>query len=716
VPESRRDAALRVGILLLLFSLVACTGTKQGSTPTQPSVSTTTSRGESGTASPSGTGSAAIHMSASRGPSSHQVDPSQPVDIDIPGVGRLTGDSGSVETTGEIVVSPVEASATLESLKIEEPLGVDISVSGTKLLKNLTLEFHSRRATPPGKVPVVLHKNHAGEYDIESPASRGNTFSIATNSFSPRVFGFIDIQDLAGKIVDFIEQDIASGIAGRTSPLTCSGGPKWLDFDRGYSSLVHVCATGASGGRGEIQIKSNRGVSLQLSLPSGADYVWVENQPWEMRKVVGSALGIDPNRTVILPAGARMTVGLKQPQDSGSFIITASPTGGLATADTWLGILVDYIVGSLGEDDARIFIAEAFRQCSMGQGSNFTDIFSTPDPGSLRDFGVCFAMQVLGTFEDETSAIKVVQRFGGNSSKAAELASRAKKVKGFASVVSWGIPALQASIGTALDSLAAAKSEEDSYKIEVMLTGHGSAPPSSTTQPPRPLNGGNPEPGTILINGCLDLHDGVGHEAPVIDCIPQGTVVDIQCTAIGNSVPGYYSDSNIWDRTSYNGKTGFAADAWIYTGTDGPAAPACQPAPAEEPTTSTEPPATQPPPTTPETPSGNPPFTGGYAIADSFFGGTWPRTDPNDGTWYSRDNRPTNAASYWWANGLGVGFSCGTSAAPYVVSFQDGHQETWSTWLRSTDTWGGQVEGLWIPSAVADHIYVDGMPPGLPQC
>lgn len=113
---------------------------------------------------------------------------------------------------------------------------------------------------------------------------------------------------------------------------------------------------------------------------------------------------------------------------------------------------------------------------------------------------------------------------------------------------------------------------------------------------------------------------------------------------------------------------------------------------------------------------GNPNFTGGYAIADSYFGGTWPRTDPNDGTWHSRGNRPANAASYWWANGLGVGFSCGANAAPYSVRFADGHRETWTTWLRSTDTWGGRVAGLWIPSAVADTIYSDGIPSGMPRC
>lgn len=132
-------------------------------------------------------------------------------------------------------------------------------------------------------------------------------------------------------------------------------------------------------------------------------------------------------------------------------------------------------------------------------------------------------------------------------------------------------------------------------------------------------------------------------------------------------------------------------------------------------TPTTTPPTTPPPPPQ-TTPPANPTFTGGYVIDDAFYGGTWPRLDPNDGTWYPKSSRPANAATYWWANGLGVGFSCGTYAAAYTVRFVDGHSETWNTWLRSTDTYGGRVTGLWVPSAVAEAINTNGIPPGMPSC
>ncbi len=293
-------------------------------------------------------------------------------------------------------------------------------------MNDLTLEFKPDGPTPDGSVPVVLHKNHQGGYEIESPLVKGDSYTITTKSFSPRVFGFIDIGHIADKVLAFVGQRLASGIAGRTDPLTCSGAPAWLDYGRGYSPLVHVCATSASNSRGEIQIKSNRGVSLQLKLPPGASYVWVENQPWEMRTILGDVLGFDPNRTVVLPAGARMTVGFVRPQKSEDFVLTVSPTGAMAYIDTWAGILIDYIIGSIGKNDARILIAEAFRQCDVGQGSNLSSVFSSPDPGSLVDFGKCFTKQVIATFEDEESAIRAVQRFGGDRASATELAKRGK--------------------------------------------------------------------------------------------------------------------------------------------------------------------------------------------------------------------------------------------------------------------------------------------------
>ena len=121
---------------------------------------------------------------------------------------------------------------------------------------------------------------------------------------------------------------------------------------------------------------------------------------------------------------------------------------------------------------------------------------------------------------------------------------------------------------------------------------------NSTTKPPAGTSTTKPPTGTsstpakysVLADPCLDLHDGAGHTAPKIGCIPKGNVVSIRCTTTSNSVTGPYGASSLWDRVSYGGRTGFIADAWVYTGTAKAAAPTCS-----SPTTAPPPPAPPPP-------------------------------------------------------------------------------------------------------------------------
>lgn len=119
------------------------------------------------------------------------------------------------------------------------------------------------------------------------------------------------------------------------------------------------------------------------------------------------------------------------------------------------------------------------------------------------------------------------------------------------------------------------------------------------------------------------------------------------------------------------------------------------------------PPPLPPPPPPPPPPVGPPPPVRGYHIQDDYFLGTWARTDPDSGTWYSKANKPPNGV-YWYPNGLGIGVDCGRTAANYVVRFGDGHTETWNSWFHVTD-------GKWYPSAATTEIFTNGLH-GLPTC
>src|SRR5262245_58390125 len=81
--------------------------------------------------------------------------------------------------------------------------------------------------------------------------------------------------------------------------------------------------------------------------------------------------------------------------------------------------------------------------------------------------------------------------------------------------------------------------------------------------------------GRILIKPCLNFHTDATYTSPQVGCIPYNTTVAIDCTKTGPSVTGPYGAENIWDHTTYAGKTGFVADAWVYTGHNGAVAPTC---------------------------------------------------------------------------------------------------------------------------------------------
>jgi len=116
------------------------------------------------------------------------------------------------------------------------------------------------------------------------------------------------------------------------------------------------------------------------------------------------------------------------------------------------------------------------------------------------------------------------------------------------------------------------------------------------------------------------------------------------------------------------------------------------------------------PPTSPPVTPGESPPSGtaeGFFIEDSIYGGTWARTDPNNGTWFSHGTPPPNGA-YWYPNGLGVAVSCAQSAAAYTAVVY-GVAQTWTWWAHVTD-------GKWVPTVVFSSVWSDGLPAGLPQC
>ncbi|KAF9574474.1 hypothetical protein EC968_006458 [Mortierella alpina] len=78
--------------------------------------------------------------------------------------------------------------------------------------------------------------------------------------------------------------------------------------------------------------------------------------------------------------------------------------------------------------------------------------------------------------------------------------------------------------------------------------------------------------GTVRTAGDpLNVHSGPSTTSPVVGSIKNGATVNIDCTATGTTVTGKFGTSNIWDHVP----GGYVTDTYVYTGTDGRAAPAC---------------------------------------------------------------------------------------------------------------------------------------------
>ncbi|GGU46482.1 SH3 domain-containing protein [Streptomyces violascens] len=73
--------------------------------------------------------------------------------------------------------------------------------------------------------------------------------------------------------------------------------------------------------------------------------------------------------------------------------------------------------------------------------------------------------------------------------------------------------------------------------------------------------------------GCeLNVRSGPGTGYSIVDVLPQGATVPVNCQTPGTRVSGPYGTSNIWDNIG-NGR--FVADAYVKTGSDGYVAPRC---------------------------------------------------------------------------------------------------------------------------------------------
>ncbi|MFI7598197.1 hypothetical protein [Actinoplanes sp. NPDC049681] len=517
-----------------------------------------------------------------------EVAPERPLAVDIPGVGAITGDKGTFSRPGTVEIQPRSADLSATTGVTTAGSGLDVSFHGTALRRPLSLTFDAVPAPSPGAVPVVAHQGEDGAWDF-IPARRlgAGRIAVDTSRFSLNVPTWMD----PGAWWDGLTAKLASAVGGRTAPLTCSGAPDWFHLDTGHSDLVHICAKTNHTTEGtevaEVQIKSNRGVSVEVSVPGDPAYVWQEGASWSWRQWTARHLSFDANRTVILPAGATMTVGYPRGSiaEHEFFVSGTTPK---AVGDTLVREAVEFLIGKVDVVAVAYTEAKCMTGLSIGPAGVLVEV------QDFHEFLTCWTGALAEELSNRVTAAKLVSEMGAGDVDTVVSGAKAAGALGWL-VALW--PVYQVTFGNIVDKLNELFSEGRSAKVTFRIDprtappapdepqrtgGQAEDPPSGGGERHEPPgdSGGQPPPVTTApapvraetVGGTTHtwtnyLNAG-GDAGPVISSF---TTVDISCRRQGFAVQNgntwwYRIASPGWDDRYYA-----SADAFYNNGaTSGP--------------------------------------------------------------------------------------------------------------------------------------------------
>jgi hypothetical protein len=283
------------------------------------------------------------------------VEPTGDLVADVADVGAVYG--GTVTNVGDLHVTASEAHNTPASPPVgvtDVGPGLHVEVDGAPQGR---LELRLRLPTEPdgGAIPGVLHVHDDGTVTVQpglfDPVS--NEIVLWVSEFSDFFGGWWNPANWVEEVFQVGQgawDAVADWMTGRTDPPPCGDAPPWARVQTSELSSVHVClqANPADDGteRAELFVKSNRNTAQLITLPAGADYVWVENQPDWMRGPlvegfnVGNADPVDGDTHVVLLGGQSMSVGFRQPEVSTSVDMLAYRT--------WPMVIINPVLGLLG--------------------------------------------------------------------------------------------------------------------------------------------------------------------------------------------------------------------------------------------------------------------------------------------------------------------------------------------------------------------------------
>jgi hypothetical protein len=248
-----------------------------------------------------------------------------------------------------------------------------------------------------------------------------------------------------------------------------------------------------------VQIKSNRDVSLEVTVPGSPAYVWVDGQSWAYRKALGAQIGYNPNQTVILPPGGWMTVGYPRGTSPDAESFSVSDITVNAEVDTLTRMLFEKgVEGNIDATGDLPAIALTEVRC-------WADVAGPLSGGALsaadlEHFLECWTGPVAKALEDPQNAVNVASQFGipEGQDAAKQLAARARLIGDLGWLIAlW--PLIRAGANDDIDGISALLTHGDSARVGYEITAPAAAPsqahvppPPATSAAPPPVNAGPP--------------------------------------------------------------------------------------------------------------------------------------------------------------------------------------------------------------------------------
>ena len=457
--RATRTAAMIVTSVMLLAATAACTGKKQdGTVHPEPTA---------------GLETLTVHKNGEA--IVVAVAPDQPLAVAVPGLGHLTAPSGAFTSAGRMVVHSLRSDTAGNSFVVGGN-GVDVTFEDTSLSSPVTILFDDpdvTRGLPKDALPVVLHKPDGGDWETKtvSRTAEGVPY-LSTKDFSPNLFGWIPIpnwvRELADSFADFTTQ--------RTDARPCGGpaAPGWSSVDK-RTTLVHLCSI-TNTNRAEIQVQSNRRFYQWVSVPAGADYVWVEDQPDPLRRVIAKVTGHDAGGNVLLAGNGRFTAGYQQPGQTEQKTFNAY-------LDAWsAGLSVGMSVLGL---DPRTKVSSA----AWIAAKCIPSLSPFPSADGAKAFLGCFVTAALKNLDNPSVAFSSAMDLYGDAAYAKEAEAGLKQATDRLRFLGKFLKVIGIITSTfpQLPDLFSSWGNDQPGRFTFRLTGRPTpAPGATTTQPPPP--------------------------------------------------------------------------------------------------------------------------------------------------------------------------------------------------------------------------------------